>query len=109
MSCNLLRYRSTGMRELASTFDTSLFSFVSRFLPYESIESVHIAALPDIGGRWRIWGTSDFRYWYSVDLLRPSKRTPTVVEIWGWGTPVFTTKDSDTVDSIISAALARTR
>lgn len=86
------------------------FPFVSRFLPYEKIESMHLAALPDIGGRWRIWGTTDFSYWYSFDVRRPAKTMGIVLENWGWGTtPVFTPKDPDKVASIISARLSRTR
>lgn len=83
------------------------FPFVSRFLPYERIVAVHVAELPDIGGRWRIWGTTDFSCWYSFDIRRPWKSTAIVLETFGWATLAFTPKDPDKVESIIAAQLAR--
>lgn len=101
--------RTVRLDDRGVTIRHFYFPFVSRFLPYEKIEYVQNAALPDIGGRWRIWGTGDFSHWYSLDLLRPRKHTAIVLEIWGYGTPAFTPRDPDTVASIISAGLTRTR
>lgn len=85
------------------------FPFVSRFLPYERIESVHSGTLPGFGGRWRIWGTTDFSCWYSFDIRRPSKVTAIVLEVQGWVAPAFTPKDPGKVESIVAAHLARTQ
>ncbi|MFC9790140.1 hypothetical protein [Rhodococcus sp. NPDC127528] len=84
------------------------FPFVGKTVPYERIESVHSGVLPGLGGRWRIWGTTDFSCWYSLDLLRPTKHTAIVLEILGRGTPAFTPRDPDAVESVIAAHLART-
>ncbi|MFC4603809.1 hypothetical protein [Rhodococcus kronopolitis] len=83
--------------------------FVSRFLPYERIESVHSGELSNIGGRWRIWGTTDFSHWYSFDIRRPSKSTAIVLETPGRVTPAFTPMDPDAVESMIAAQLAGKR
>ncbi|MFE3289131.1 hypothetical protein [Rhodococcus sp. NPDC059234] len=109
MGGNLYEDGTVRLDDRGVTIRHFYFPFVSRFLPYERIESVHLGALPDIGGRWRIWGTTDFSYWYSLDLRRPVKTMAIVLEIWGWGRPAFTPKDPDTVASMISAGLARTR
>lgn len=83
--------------------------FVRRLLPYEKTESVHATALPNIGGQWRIWGTTDVGYWYGFDIRRPARSMTVMLEISGRGTPAFTPKDPDKVASIIEAELPGAR
>ncbi len=81
------------------------FPFVSKHVPYETITAVSTGVLPGLGGRWRIWGTTDFSSWYSFDLLRPKKTTAVELEISTWGTPAFTPRDPDEVERIIARHL----
>jgi hypothetical protein len=44
-----------------------------KHVPLGQIESVEVRQPSIFGGRWRIWGTGDFRTWFPLDGSRPSR------------------------------------
>ena len=81
------------------------FPFVSKFIPYSQIESVDLGVMSWLSGRLRIWGTTDFSSWYSLDLSRPWKETAVVLTLAGRGAPSFSPKDPDRVEAEIRSRI----
>ncbi|BAH31267.1 hypothetical protein RER_05590 [Rhodococcus erythropolis PR4] len=81
------------------------FPFVSKFVPYSQIESVDLGVMSWLSGRLRIWGTTDFSSWYSLDLSRPWKETAVVLTLAGRGAPSFSPKDADRVETEIRSRI----
>lgn len=81
------------------------FPFVSKFVPYSQIESVDLGIMSWLSGRLRIWGTTDFSSWYSLDLSRQWKETAVVLTLTGRVTPSFSPKDADRVDAEIRSRI----
>lgn len=74
-----------------------------KVVPYRRIRSVDVVPLTMLGGRWRIWGTSNPRYWFHLDWNRPQKQTALVLDLGARVTPVITPDDPQTVAAIIEA------
>ncbi|UJC76731.1 hypothetical protein D4768_02885 [Rhodococcus erythropolis] len=81
------------------------FPFVSKFVPYSQIETVDLGVMSWLSGRLRIWGTTDFSSWYSLDLSRPWKETAVVLTLAGRGAPSFSPKDPDRVETEIRSRI----
>jgi hypothetical protein len=73
----------------------------SKSIPYRKITGVQKLALTALSGRWRIWGTSNPRYWFNLDPSRPNKQAALILETGGWVRPVITPDDPDKVAAII--------
>ncbi len=76
-------------------------------IPYSSIRSVERRALGASGGRWRIWGSSDFVHWYNLDRDRTSKQTAFEIHTGRRVVPVITPDDPDAVEAILGQHIAR--
>jgi hypothetical protein len=72
-----------------------------KVVPYRDIRRVTRIRLTTLGGRWRIWGTSDFRYWWHLDWSRPHKQVALVLDLGKRIKPVITPDDPDRVAAII--------
>ncbi|HCF56824.1 MAG TPA: hypothetical protein DFS52_02350 [Myxococcales bacterium] len=68
-----------------------------RRITYDEIRRFEERALGIWTGRWRIWGTGDFRHWYHLDTNRPFKSRAFVLETGGRFKSVITPDDPDTV------------
>jgi hypothetical protein len=68
-------------------------------VPYGVIRGVEEIELGS--GRGRIWGATDPRYWFHLDLHRPHKRFALVLDLGKWVHPVITPTDPDRVKAII--------
>jgi hypothetical protein len=44
-----------------------------KHVPLNRIESVKVGRNSFFGGKWRIWGTGDFRTWFPEDWGRPGR------------------------------------
>lgn len=82
------------------------FPFATKkFIPYARIRAVDSGVLPGFGGRWRLWGTSDFMNWFALDVRRPLKDTAVVLDVGRRVAPTFTPEDSDAVVDAIRVRL----
>lgn len=79
------------------------FPFGSKRIPYRSIRAVDAVPLTLLNGRWRIWGTSNPRYWFNLDPQRPKKQTALILDTGHFVKPVITPDDPDAVARIINA------
>jgi hypothetical protein len=61
-------------------------------IPYAQIRSVEEIGLGSMR-RWRLWGTTDPRRWFNLDLGRRHKQVAFIVDIGKPVTPVITPDD----------------
>lgn len=78
------------------------FPFGTKRIAYGAIRGVEVVPLTAIRGRWRIWGTSDFRHWFNLDPRRPRKQTALVLDLGAAVQPVITPDDPDAVAAILA-------
>jgi len=72
-------------------------------VPYAAIRSVDRAEMGGLRGRGRVWGTSNPRYWASLDPGRPRKTTALILDLGRAVRPYLTPDDADAVADIIVA------
>jgi hypothetical protein len=70
-------------------------------IEYRRIERVEVHPIGTFTGRYRIWGTSDPRYWLNLDWHRPDKDRCIVLHVGGWIKPVITPGDPDAVLGVL--------
>lgn len=75
--------------------------FGAKKVPYDRIRSATTGDMGALGGRYRIWGSSDLRHWYNLDRTRPRKKTAIVLDLGGWLRPVITPDEPDKVIEIL--------
>lgn len=64
----------------AITIQRYYFPLGSRRIPYRSIRGIEEHHMGTLSGRYRIWGAGDPRYWFHLDLERPSKERALVID-----------------------------
>ncbi len=62
-----------------------------------SVQQIELSALR----RWRLWGTTDPRRWFNLDLGRRNKRVAFIIGIGKRVTPVITPDDPQRVAAIL--------
>lgn len=82
------------------------FPWGSKRIRYSSIRSVALVKLSPRSGRLRVWGTSNPRYWASLDPGRRTKRTALVLDVGRFVHPFITPEDPDAVTACIRAHTA---
>jgi hypothetical protein len=70
-------------------------------IPYSAIRAAQRVHMSALRGKWRIWGTSDPRYWASLDPGRPHKETGLVLDLGRTVRPIITPDDVPAVEEII--------
>jgi hypothetical protein len=73
----------------------------SKVVAYRDIQEVTPLALGPWTGKWRIWGTSDLRYWLHLDWSRPQKDVALILDLGQPVRPVITPDDPVVVAAII--------
>lgn len=73
-----------------------------KVIAYRDIQAVTRRPLTPLTGSWRIWGTTDPRYWFHLDPQRPRKQTALVLDVGKWVKPVITPDDPEQVAAIIA-------
>lgn len=94
--------------------DTSLlirryYGIAPKRIPYSSIVGVRRRPLTRWRGRWRIWGSGDFKHWYNFDAGRTKKAVALDIDTGGWVVPTITPDDPDAVERILAEQAARSR
>jgi hypothetical protein len=77
------------------------FPWGTKTIPYRSIRSVRRVRLDALRGTGRLWGTSNPRYWASLDPGRPSKHVALVIDLGRRVHPFITPGDPDAVEAAI--------
>jgi hypothetical protein len=70
-------------------------------IPYSAIQSAKRVELTGLRGKPRIWGTSNPRYWTSLDPRRPGKSAALILDVGGPVRPFITPDDVPAVAKII--------
>jgi hypothetical protein len=74
----------------------------SKTIPYASIRSVTRRPLSPVRGKWRLFGSGDFRHWWNFDARRPRKSLALDLDVGGHVHPTITPDDPDAVDRILT-------
>ena len=77
----------------------------SKEIPYSSIRSVNRRPLTGVRGRWRIWGSGDFKRWWNLDPGRPHKAVALEIDVGRRIVPTITPDDPDAVERILAEHL----
>jgi len=80
------------------------FPFGARRIPYAKIGQVRRVPLTLMGGRYRIWGSSNFAHWFNLDTGRPKKSVAFIIQVSDSRVrPVITPDDPDSVTAELTA------
>jgi hypothetical protein len=74
-----------------------------KHIPYQAIRSARRVDLASLRGNLRIWGTSNPRYWASLDPGRPGKSAALILDVGALVQPFITPDDIDAVTNILIA------
>jgi hypothetical protein len=78
------------------------FPFGSKRVKFSEIDHVVAKEPTLLNGKWRIWGTGDFRTWFPFDASRPSRDKIFVVSFANKRQRIgFTVEDSNRVQEIL--------
>jgi hypothetical protein len=64
---------------------------------YEQIRSAEEFPLGGVRGKWRIWGSGDFRHWFNFDRHRPEKKIGIALDLGARTQPVITPDEPEQV------------
>jgi hypothetical protein len=74
-------------------------------IQYGSIRSVKRRPLTRVRGKWRIWGSGDFKHWWNLDPGRPHKAVALEIDVGRWIVPTITPDDPNAVERILAEHL----
>jgi hypothetical protein len=66
-------------------------------IPYTQVRQVRTEPMTFLSGGGRIWGATDPRYWFPLDVGRPRKRTLVILDVGARVRPCITPDDPDRV------------
>lgn len=77
------------------------FPFGTKRVRYSSVRGMTRVAMSALRGRGRIWGTSNPRYWASLDPNRPAKTEAFVLDVGHFVRPFVTPDDPDAFEAAV--------
>ena len=77
------------------------FPWGTKRISYSSIRSVRRVEIGVFTGKGRIWGTSNPRYWASLDPQRRNKNVGLILDVGRFVRPFITPDDPDAVEAVI--------
>jgi hypothetical protein len=72
-------------------------------MTYGAIRGVERVGVSHFAGRWRIWGSTTFRYWASLDPRRPRKKVAFIFDLGRAVRPLITPDDPDAFERALRA------
>ena len=79
---------------------------MSKRIPYARIKGVQELHMGALTGKGRLWGSSDLRHWFPLDLRRPQKEKALLLEVGTWVRPVITPEDPERVLALLQERTA---
>ena len=79
------------------------FPWGTKRIPYGTIKGVRRVTMGPLTGRARIWGSSNPRYWASLDPRRPGKQVGLILDLGRRVQPFITPDDPDAAEQAIRA------
>jgi hypothetical protein len=73
----------------------------SKRIPYSRSRGIREWRLGLLTGRWRLWGSGDFRHWAPFDPHRSHKTRTLELNVGGWVRPVVSPEDPERVLAIL--------
>jgi hypothetical protein len=90
------------IRDDSITLKNYYFPFISKKVLFKDIENIEIKESTLFNGKWRIWGTGNFSYWFPLDFLRPSRKEIFLITYKNQQIKSgFTVVNSDKVENIL--------
>jgi hypothetical protein len=71
------------------------FPYGTKHVAYTSIRGIRRFKMSAVRGKWRIWGTGNFKYWANLDLRRPTKDVGFIIDNGKSIKPFITPDDPD--------------
>ncbi|MBW0012475.1 hypothetical protein [Mycobacterium sp.] len=75
-------------------------------IAYTDIRNVKAQPMTWSSGKGRLWGTSDPRYWFPLDLKRGSKQTLLILDVGARVQPCVTPEDPDRVLELLRSRVS---
>jgi hypothetical protein len=76
-------------------------------IAWAAVKGVQRRAITAMRGRYRIWGSGDFRHYYNLDPTRPQKDTAFVFDLGRHIRPVLTPDDPDAFAAVVAEHTGR--
>ena len=78
------------------------FPFGTKTVQYGQIQGLQRIEIKGVwSGKWRLWGTGNWRYWANLDTKRPRKKTGFVVDLGRRVSPIVTPDAPDAFESVL--------
>ncbi len=77
------------------------FPWGTKDVPYSSIKGLRRFEMSALRGKWRIWGTGNFKYWANLDPGRPNKSVGLLVDVGRRVQPFITPDDPDAAEAVM--------
>ncbi|MHB8437585.1 MAG: PH domain-containing protein [Acidimicrobiales bacterium] len=79
------------------------FPWGTKHISYQRLRGLRRVEMTAMRGKMRLWGTSNFRYWASLDPKRPEKSVAFVLDLGRNVHPFITPDDPDAFASSVEA------
>src|SRR5262249_1744221 len=79
----------------------------SKRIPYARIKGVQERHMGALTAHAPLWGSSDLRHWFPLDLRRSQKEEALILEVGTWVSPVITPEDPERVLALLQEQTAR--
>jgi hypothetical protein len=77
------------------------FPWGTKHLAYSSITGIRRFEMSNLRGKWRIWGTGNFKYWAPLDAARPKKSVGYIINVGARISPFITPRDPEKFEAAI--------
>ena len=78
------------------------FPFGTKSVQYTEINGLQRIEITGVwSGKWRIWGTGNWRYWANLDTKRPKKKVGYVIDLGRRVSPIVTPDKPDAFESLL--------
>lgn len=84
------------------TIRTYYFPVGSKHIPWSAVRAVEQRVITGLSGKYRIWGSGDFRHYYNLDPQRPQKQQAFVFDLGRHIRPVVTPDDPAAFAAVVA-------
>lgn len=81
------------------------FSWATKWIPYSSIKSLERFEMTTWRGKYRIWGSGDFKHWGNYDPQRPRKSVGFFLDVGRHVVPFVTPDDPEAFEQALGPHL----